>query len=160
MKHRERLPDLLTGAGVSFSPHGVTAPVSVEAVPRKLGRPKALPLGSATTTSQRSFDDLLLDIARLKQKAKSIRDVVIALMWQPKYQACSYRTLRRDVTVAMCWAASRLHRLKLFRDDIERGVPFDEAVDAAQARKPPRLNKDQFSNALQCLREALLAQNI
>src|SRR5262245_16539008 len=115
------------------------------------GRPKALSMGRATHPSQRELDDLLVDIAYTKQKIKSVRELVTVLKWQPKYQHYPDETLRNHVTEAMHWAASRLYRLKLFHDDLKRGVPFDEAAAAAQAR-PLKLNRDQFTKTLQVLR--------
>jgi hypothetical protein len=141
------------------------------------GRPKALSLGRATKPSQRRIDDLLLDIARTKQKIKSVRELVTVLRWQPKYHQYPYETLRNDVTEAMHWAASRLYRLKLLRDDVMLGFDpaatfvnpktgkvagtglFDEAIvnraiAAAQAR-PLKLNQDQFKKTLKVLRECV-----
>ena len=109
------------------------------------------------------------------------------LRWQPKYQNRPYETVRNDVTFAMHWAASRLCRLKLFKDDVMRGfdpaatatvvdpetgrkvtmtglfdkATFDEAVKAAEDR-PLKLNQKQFKKALEVLRERvreLLTQN-
>jgi hypothetical protein len=125
--------------------------------------------------SQRALDDLLVDIARTKQKIKSVRELVTVLKWQPKYQKYPDETLRNHVTEVMHWAASRLYRLKLLRDDAMLGFDpaatfinpktgkvagsglFDEAVvdkalAAAQAR-PLKLNQDQFKKTLQVLRE-------
>jgi hypothetical protein len=128
------------------------------------GRPKALSLGRATHPSQLALDDLLLDIARTKQKIKSVRELVTVLKWQSKYEDCPYETLRNHVTEAMHWAASRLHRLKLFADDVKSGydattgffdeASFDKAVVAAQAR-PLRMSADQFKKTLQRLREVV-----
>lgn len=117
------------------------------------GRPKALSLGRATHPSQLALDDLLKDIARTKQKIKSVRELVTVLKWQPKYQHYPDETLRNHVTEVMHWAASRLYRLKLFADDL-KAIPFDEAVAAAQAR-PLKLQQDQFKKTLERLREVV-----
>jgi hypothetical protein len=122
------------------------------AMQKKRGRPKALSMGRATHKSQRELDDLLVDIARTRQKIKSVRELVTVLKWQPKYENIPDETLRTHVTEVMHWAASRLHRLKLFSDDLKHGVPFDEAVAAAQAR-PLKLDRDQFLKTLQVVRE-------
>jgi hypothetical protein len=115
-------------------------------------RPKALSLGRKTHPSQLALDDLLRDIARTKQKIKSVRELITVLRWQPKYQDIPYETLRNHVTETMHWAASRLYRLGLFADDLKRDVHFDEAIVAAQAR-PLKLDQDQFKKTLERLRE-------
>src|SRR5262249_36862937 len=129
------------------------------------GRPKKLSLGRGTYPSQLALDDLLVDIARTKQKIKSVRELVTVLKWQPKDQHYPDDTLRNHVTEVMHWAASRLYRLKLFHDDVRPGFDettgffdeaiFDKAVASARARRPPKLNQDQFKKVLQCLREVV-----
>jgi hypothetical protein len=132
-------------------------------MPKKVGRPKALSMGSATMPSQLALDELLLDIARTKPniKIKSVRELVTVLKWQPKYKKYPDETLRNHVTEVMHWAASRLYRLRLIHDDLKHGVPFDDAVAAARDR-PRRMNRAQFLETLQrvraCVREELLTQ--
>jgi hypothetical protein len=135
------------------------------------GRPRALPKGSAAFPSQREFDDLLWDVMQTCLRHDLTTSVRQLVEWMqrdfPKYEPIPYRTLRRDVTEAMHWAASRLYRLRLLKDDVMLGFNeapglFDEAtVDkafaAAQAR-PTKLNQDQFKKTLRRLCE-LLAQN-
>ena len=118
-------------------------------------------MGGATTPSQRAFDDLLWDVMQTclrHDRTTSVRQLVVWMQRDfPEYELIPYRTLRRVIAARMHWAASKLHRLKLFHDDLKRGVPFDEAVTAAQKR-PLKLNRDQFTSTRQRLCE-LLAQN-
>jgi len=118
-------------------------------------------MGSATMPSQRLFDDLLWDVMQTCLRhdlTMSVRQLVVWMQRDfPEYGLVPYRTLRHDIADRMHWAASRLYRLKLFNDDLKRGVPFDEAVKAAQDR-PLKLNQDQFKKTLQRLCE-LLAKN-
>jgi hypothetical protein len=148
------------------------------------GRPRALPKSSATFPSQRGWDDLLWDVMQTCVRHDLTTSVRQLVGWMqrdfPEYQLASYRTLRRDVTEAMHWAASRLHRLKLLRDDVMRGfdpaatfvdpktgkvagtglfdeATFDKAVAAAQDKsKSLKLNQDQFKKTLQRLCELLV----
>jgi hypothetical protein len=144
-----------------------------------MGRPKALPKGRATFPSQKVFDDLLWDVMQTCLRHDLTTSVRKLVEWMqrdfPKYEPIPYRTLRRDVTDVMHWAA-HLYRLRLVKDDVMRGFDettglFDEATfenavrraggtferDAAPAR-PPKLNQDQFKKTLQRLCE-LVIQN-
>jgi len=115
-------------------------------------------MGGATTPSQRTFDDLLWDVMQTCLRhhlTTSVRELVGWMQLDfPEYGLIPDRTLRRDVAAAIRFAA-KLHHLKLLRDDLKRGVPFDEA---AAWDRPFKLNQHQFKNALQSLCE-VLAQN-
>jgi hypothetical protein len=114
-------------------------------------------MGSADTPSQRQFDDLLADIIRTTHRhpiIDSVRELTALLRhdFPDAYGDRSFSGLRRDVTTAIAWTASRLYRLPLVVDDLRRGVPFDEAVATAQAR-PLHMSKHQLQEALRRLRE-------
>jgi hypothetical protein len=141
-------------------------------MPKKVGRPKALSMGSATMPSQRAFDDLLWDVMQTCLRHDLTTSTRSLAAWMrldfPKYQLVPDRTLRRDIAAVMNWAASRPYRLPLFVNDVKSGFDeatgffneaiFDKAVAAAWARKPPKLNRDQFKKTLKRLCE-LVIQN-
>lgn len=116
------------------------------AMPR--GRPKALQIGKVTDPDQRSVLNLLRDIARTKQKIKSVRELVTVLRWQPKYQRYSYETLRHDVTVAMD------HAKEIYRQDAMGRGAYGDLLHVTYLE--PRRNL--FEKTLKLLREELLTQ--
>jgi hypothetical protein len=147
---------------------GADAGAAVMSMPR--GRPKTLHMGGAVPhPQQRVFDDLLWDVMQTCLRHDLTTSVRQLVGWMqrdfPKYELVPYRTLRRDITAVMHWAASKLYRLRLLKDDVMLGFNeatglFDEAtVDkafaAAQAR-PTKLNQDQFKKTLRRLCELLI----
>jgi hypothetical protein len=136
------------------------------------GRPKALSMGRAAHKSQRNFDDLLWDVMQTCLRhdlTASARELVWWMQrdFPDQYGSIPFRTVRRDVTKAMHWAASRLYRLPLFKNEAMLGfneaigffdeATIDKAVATAQAR-PTKLNEDQLKKTLWRICE-LLRQN-
>jgi hypothetical protein len=126
------------------------------------GRPRALSMGRADMPSQRELDALLVDIAATTGPITSVRGLTAVLLKKPEYKHWDGSTLRRDVTIVMHWAASRLYRLPLLKNEGMLGfneatglfdeATLDKAFAAAQAR-PTKLNQDQFLKTLQIVRE-------
>jgi hypothetical protein len=112
------------------------------------GRPKALHTGKVTDPNQRALCNLLKDIARTKQKIKSVRELVTVLRWQPKYQRYSYETLRHDITEAMNYAK------EVYRHDAMKRGAYGDLLHIIYLE--PR--RSLFEKTLKLLREELLTQ--
>jgi hypothetical protein len=134
---------------------------------KRRGRPRALSMGGALTASQRQLDDLLGDIIRTTHRhpvIDSVRELTALLRdeFPDEYGHRQPDTFRKDVAKVMHWAASRLYRLRLAKDDLMAGFDeatglFDEAVvNKAAAAAQVRLlhmSRDQLQGTLQRLRE-------
>jgi hypothetical protein len=122
----------------------------------KAGRPVALdPRLKLADPDQRALGNLLRDIVETIDRRKfiEINSVLELTKWLRtdfrKYKAVNYYTLRHDVAKAISWVA-RMRRLQLVRDDLDRGVPFDEAIAIAELRP---LERRQVRKTLTYLRE-------